>query len=58
MTKSPKMRLSLTLSAALFLTLLAAGSTMAQTGQVFRLDGGNSTYAFGVNEHGYLQPLY
>jgi hypothetical protein len=52
------MRLSLTLSAALFLTLLAAGSTMAQTGQVFRLDGGNSTYAFGVNEHGYLQPLY
>jgi alpha-galactosidase len=58
MTKSPKMRLSLTLSAALFLTLLAAGSTMAQTGQVFRLDGGNSTYAFGVNEHGDLQPLY
>jgi alpha-galactosidase len=52
------MRLSLTLSAALFLTLLAAGSTMAQTGQVFRLDGGNSTYAFGVNEHGDLQPLY
>ena len=39
-------------------TLLAAGSTMAQTAQVFRLDGGNSTYAFGVNEHGDLQPLY
>ena len=58
MTKSPKMRLSLTLRATLFLTLLAAGSTMAQTAQVFRLDGGNSTYAFGVNERGDLQPLY
>jgi len=52
------MRLSLTLRATLFLTLLAAGSTMAQTAQVFRLDGGNSTYAFGVNERGDLQPLY
>jgi alpha-galactosidase len=31
---------------------------MAQSGQVFRLDGGNCTYAFGVNEHGELQPLY
>ncbi len=52
------MWLSLTLRATLFLTLLAAGSTMAQTAQVFRLDGGNSTYAFGVNERGDLQPLY
>ena len=25
---------------------------------MFRLDGGNSTYAFGVNERGELQPLY
>jgi alpha-galactosidase len=31
---------------------------MAQNGQVFRLDGGDCTYAFGVNEHGELQPLY
>ncbi|MGH9676988.1 MAG: hypothetical protein ACRD36_07785, partial [Candidatus Acidiferrum sp.] len=31
---------------------------MAQTSPVFRLDGGNSTYAFGVNERGELQPLY
>ncbi|MGB6682380.1 MAG: glycoside hydrolase family 36 N-terminal domain-containing protein, partial [Candidatus Acidiferrum sp.] len=31
---------------------------MAQAAQVFRLDGGNSTYAFGVNERGELQPLY
>jgi alpha-galactosidase len=27
-------------------------------GKVFRLDGGNTTYAFGVNEHGELQQLY
>jgi alpha-galactosidase len=31
---------------------------MAQTPQVFRLDGGNSTYVFGVNDHGELQPIY
>src|SRR5271155_1430064 len=43
---------------SLLLTLLAAGSATGQTAQVFRLDGGNSTYAFGVNEHGELQPLY
>jgi alpha-galactosidase len=30
----------------------------AQTAQTFRLDGGNITYAFGVNERGELQPLY
>jgi len=30
----------------------------AQTAHVFRLDGGNSTYAFGVNERGELQTLY
>src|SRR6266567_6589323 len=54
----------------LLLTLLTAGSAMAQNGvqaatqtmgqaaQVFRLDGGNATYAFGVNERGELQTLY
>ena len=26
--------------------------------KVFRLDGGGVTYAFGVDEKGYLQPLY
>lgn len=31
---------------------------MAQNKQVFRLDGGAATYAFGVNERGELQPLY
>ena len=40
--------------------LLLAGSpsSVAQTGQIIRLDGGNVTYAFGVNERGDLQPLY
>jgi alpha-galactosidase len=38
---------------------LAASPMFAQTTpQVFRLDGGNTTYAFGVNERGDLQPLY
>ena len=50
--------LSAILPASLFLTLLAAGSSAAQTAQVFRLDGGDSTYAFGVNERGELQTLY
>jgi len=53
-----KLRLSRILSTAIFSTLLAANSSLAQTAQVFRLDGGNSTYALGVNEHGELQPLY
>jgi alpha-galactosidase len=46
------------LSACVLFTLLATGSSMAQTAQVFRLDGGDSTYAFGVNERGELQTLY
>jgi alpha-galactosidase len=33
-------------------------SVTPNTGQVFRLDGGNATYAFGVNEKGQLQTLY
>ena len=52
-----KMRLFLSLPALLLLILLT-GSTFAQTEQVFRLDGGDSTYAFGVNERGELQTLY
>jgi alpha-galactosidase len=47
---------------SLFLILFAAGSSNAQPaaepGPVFRLDGGNSTYGFGVNERGDLQTLY
>ena len=52
------MHLHFALSACVLFTLLASRSSMAQTTQVFRLDGGNSTYAFGVNERGDLQPLY
>ncbi|MGC2528787.1 MAG: alpha-galactosidase [Candidatus Acidiferrum sp.] len=40
------------------LAFLVAGVALAQTQPVFRLDGGNTTYAFGVNERGELQPLY
>jgi alpha-galactosidase len=44
------------------LTLLpATAPSYAQTsapGPIFRLDGGNTTYAFGVNERGDLQALY
>jgi alpha-galactosidase len=53
-----KLRISRILATAIFFALFAVHSTSAQTAQVFRLDGGNSTYAFGVNEHGELQPLY
>jgi alpha-galactosidase len=41
----------------LFLTGVCSAQTAPST-QVFRLDGGNSTYAFGVNEHGELQAIY
>ena len=47
-----------TLSAFTLLSLLAAGSCMGQSGQVFRLDGGDVTYEFGVNERGELQAIY
>ena len=40
------------------LSLLAVVPVLAQNQPVFRLDGGNSTYAFGVNERGELQALY
>ncbi|MGC2829544.1 MAG: alpha-galactosidase [Candidatus Acidiferrum sp.] len=52
------MKFRLSLATSLVLTLLAAATCMAQSAPVFRLDGGNSTYAFGVNERGELQPLY
>jgi alpha-galactosidase len=55
---SLKMRLSCILSVSLLLTLLAAGSSLAKSAQVFRLDGGDSTYAFGINERGELQAIY
>jgi len=37
---------------------LAGAQTPTSSGPVFRLDGGNTTYAFGVNERGDLQALY
>src|ERR1700722_2565489 len=46
------------LASFISLSLLATSSCFGQSAQVFRLDGGNSTYAFGVNERGELQPLY
>ena len=52
------MHLHFALSACVLFSLLASRSSMAQTAQVFRLDGGDSTYAFGVNERGELQTLY
>jgi alpha-galactosidase len=52
------MRLSSILSVFLWLILLAVGAGTAQNTQVFRLDGGDSTYAFGVNERRELQTLY
>ena len=51
-------------SAVLFLSMppvAVAQSTSAtynETTKVFRLDGGNATYAFGVNGRGELQQLY
>ena len=56
MKSTLQLRLSFTLS--VLLILFAGGSASAQTGQVFRLDGGGSTYVFGVNERGELQTLY
>jgi len=53
-----KMKISYKLYFSSFFILLTFGTSLAQTGQIFRLDGGNSTYAFGVNERGDLQPLY
>jgi alpha-galactosidase len=53
-----QLRMSFTLSVPLLLILFTGGFARAQTAQVFRLDGGNSTYAFGVNERGELQTLY
>ena len=53
-----------------FVSLLGSGAAAAANAQtpnttshagsqpVFRLDGGNTTYAFGVNERGELQQIY
>ena len=46
------------LLASILVGLLGAGACLGQTSQVFRLDGGGSTYVFGVNERGELQAVY
>ncbi len=51
-------RLSSFLCLVLMLSVVDADSANGQSPQVFRLDGGNSTYAFGVNDRGELQPIY
>jgi alpha-galactosidase len=59
----PRLLLLLTLGCSLTQTALmnchaATPPAVAGSGQVFRLDGGDTTYAFGVNELGELQQLY
>ena len=62
MKNTPKTSRFSIFAACMFLILFVAASSNAQPaaepGPVFRLDGGNSTYAFGVNERGDLQTLY
>ena len=54
---------SLCLAATAFTALacpdvLWAKVSATADGRVMRLDGGGVTYAMGVDEQGYLQPLY
>jgi alpha-galactosidase len=62
MKNTPKTSRFSIFAACMILILFVAASSNAQPaaepGPVFRLDGGNSTYAFGVNERGDLQTLY
>lgn len=61
-------RSALSLCSAVFLASLSSMIAMAQSGaatiqvdeaaHVFRIDGSDSTYAFGVNDHQRLQHLY
>ncbi len=48
----------LMLSAALVAGAQSSGATFDESTKVFRLDGGNVTYAFGVNARGDLQQIY
>jgi alpha-galactosidase len=48
----------LLLSASLNASAQSSSSTFDEASKVFRLDGGNVTYAFGVNARGELQQLY
>ena len=62
MKNSMKSVVLLIFASGLVTLVPAVAPTQAQPkappGPVFRLDGGNTTYAFGVNERGDLQTLY
>src|SRR5262249_38068221 len=62
MTRHLKFRLATLALAALFCAAVGATTATAAppagVGQMFRLDGGNVTYVFGVNDRAELQPLY
>ena len=49
---------ALAVTTSLISPSLASSQPEAGAQPVFRLDGGNSTYAFGVNERGELQQIY
>jgi alpha-galactosidase len=52
-------QLAAILTMALFAALAASAFAQPESSRpVFRLDGGNTTYAFGVNERGELQQVY
>jgi alpha-galactosidase len=52
-------RLAAVLTMVLFAALPASAFAQSESSRpVFRLDGGNTTYAFGVNERGELQQVY
>lgn len=46
------------LSASLVASAQSSAATFDESTKVFRMDGGNVTYAFGVNARGELQQLY
>jgi alpha-galactosidase len=58
----PRFAAGLVMAALLAAVMVASAQPeiagKAAAGPVFRLDGGNTTYAFGVNERGELQQIY
>src|SRR5882724_522190 len=61
MNNSLNTRISFGIFALILLSLFTiphSNAAPAGVGQMFRLDGGGTTYVFGVNERGELQALY
>src|SRR5690348_13077948 len=62
MTMHTRIRFAISLLTLIFGCAISAVSVIAEppagVGQMFRLDGGDVTYVFGVNERGELQALY